>query len=82
MYGLSSVDVDAFPLGPLSDVAYATEEGTRLCSLSHALQEFNGNTWAKKKDEGISLNQPIAGVTVPDELSEFKATLTRMHQLE
>ena len=82
VYGLSSVDVDAFPLGPLSDVAYATEEGTRLCSLSHALQEFNGNTWAKKKDEGISLNQPIAGVTVPDELSEFKATLTRMHQLE
>ncbi len=82
VYGLSSVDVDAFPSSPLTDVGFATEEGRRLCGLSHALQEFNGATWAKKKEEGISLNQPIAGVAVPDELNEFKATLTRMHQLE
>jgi valyl-tRNA synthetase len=82
VYGTSSVDVDAFPSAPLSDVAYGTDEGARLCALSHALQEFNGQTWAKKKETGVSLNQPISGVPVPDELSEFAATLTRMHKLE
>ena len=37
--------------------------------------------WWAKKEQGISLNQPIEGVQVPDDLSEFAATLTRMHQL-
>ena len=82
VYNTSSVDVDAFPSAPLADVAHGTKEGTRLCGLSHALQEFNGQTWAKKKEAGISLNQPIADVPVPDDLNEFAATLTRMHQLE
>ena len=82
MYGRSSVDADAFPSAPLTDVAFDTDEGRRLCGLSNALQEFNGTTWAKKKEAGISLNQPIADVSVPDELDEFKARLTQMHQLE
>tara|TARA_B100000674_G_C37828608_1_gene909391 strand:- start:46 stop:1185 length:1140 start_codon:yes stop_codon:yes gene_type:complete len=82
VYGTSSVDVDAFPSAPLTEVAVGTDEGGRLCGLSHALQEFNGQTWAKKKEAGISLNQPIAGLSIPDELVEFTATLTRMHQLE
>ena len=74
--------MDAFPSAPLTDVAFGTDEGGRLCGLSHALQEFNGQTWAKKKEAGISLNQPIAGLSIPDDLTEFTATLTRMHQLE
>ncbi len=82
VYGTSSVDVDVFPSAPLSELAVGTDEGGRLCGLSHALQEFNGQTWAKKKDAGISLNQPIAGLSVPEELAEFSATLTRMHKLE
>ena len=82
VYGTSAVDVDAFPSAPLTDVAVGTDEGGRLCGLSNALQEFNGQTWAKKKEAGISLNQPISGLAIPDELVEFTATLTRMHQLE
>ena len=81
VYGASAVDVDAFPDSPLPEVAFGTDEGARLCGLSTSLQEFNGQTWAAKKEQGISLNQPIEGVQVPDELSEFAATLTRMHQL-
>ena len=81
VYGTSAVDVDAFPDSPLPEVAFGTDEGSRLCGLSTSLQEFNGQTWAAKKEQGISLNQPIEGVQVPDELSEFSATLTRMHQL-
>jgi valyl-tRNA synthetase len=81
VYGSSAVDVDAFPAPALGEVDHGTEEGARLCALSHDLQEFNGQTWAAKKEQGISLNQPIEGVAVPEELAEFAATLTRMHQL-
>ena len=82
VYEHSAVEVDEFPHPPLAEVGEGSEEGARLCGLSHALQEFNGNTWGAKKEAGISLNQPISGIAVPDELSEFSATLTRMHQLE
>ncbi len=82
VYEHSAVEVDEFPHPPLAEVGEGSEEGARLCGLSHALQEFNGNTWGAKKEAGISLNQPISGIAVPDELAEFSATLTRMHQLE
>ena len=82
VYGSSAVDVDAFPEPAVKDVAHGTEEGSRLCDLSHSLQEFNGQTWAAKKEAGVSLNQPISGISVPDDLAEFSPTLTRMHQLE
>ena len=81
VYGSSAVDVDVFPEPPLAAVGFGTEEGTRLCGLSTSLQDFNGKTWAVKKEQGISLNQPISGIQVPEELGEFAATLTRMHQL-
>ena len=82
VYGSSAVDVDAFPEPAMKDVAHGTDEGSRLCDLSHSLQEFNGQTWAAKKEAGVSLNQPISGISVPDDLAEFSSTLTRMHQLE
>ena len=82
VYGSSAVDVDAFPEPAMKDVAHGTDEGSRLCDLSHTLQEFNGQTWAAKKEAGVSLNQPISGIFVPDDLAEFSPTLTRMHQLE
>ena len=82
VYGNSAVDVDAFPSQALEEVGQGTSEGERFCGLSAAVQEFNGSTWAAKKDAGISLNQPIEGIQIPDELVDFTATLTRMHQLE
>jgi len=82
VYGTSAVDIDAFPAAPSAGLGPDTEEGLRLCSLSNALQEFNGNTWGAKKDAGISLNQPITGIEIPDILAEFTSTLQRMHQLE
>ena len=82
VYGTSAVDVDSFPSFPLAALAPDTKEGQRFCGLSNALQEFNGATWAAKKDAGISLNQPITGIEIPDTLAEFAGTLQRMHQLE
>ena len=81
VYGVSAVDVDAFPAQPWVEGCPETEEGRRLCALSAALQEFNSTTWAAKKDAGLSLNQPISGLNVPDSLVEFNDTLVRMHQL-
>ena len=81
VYGKSAVETDAFPQPPLPEVAKASTEGERLCSLSGALQEFNGHVWGLKKEAGISLNQPIEGVEIPSQLVEFSETLARMHQL-
>jgi valyl-tRNA synthetase len=82
VYGTSAVDVDMFPVDPYPAVAQGTEEGSRLCSLSLELQDFNGQTWAAKKNQELALNQPISGISIPKGLSEFESTLTRMHQLE
>ena len=82
VYGSSAVDVDDFPEHAYLAVAHGTEEGDRLCSLSHDLQEFNGQTWATKQKQGMGLKNPISGISVPKSLSEFESTLTQMHQLE
>ena len=81
VYGTSAVDIDAFPPHPLDEVGPSTEEGKRLCTLSPALQDFNGHVWGAKKEAGLSLNQPITGMDVPASLTEFSEVLTRMHQL-
>ena len=43
---------------------------------------INGDTWGYKKEQGISLNQPVSGVEIPESLEAFTAILTRMHSLE
>ncbi|MAJ01020.1 MAG: valine--tRNA ligase [Euryarchaeota archaeon] len=82
VYGASAVDVDRFPSEAYSAVASGTEEGKRLCNLSSKIQEFNGAVWGAKKESGTSLNQPIEGIEIPQELAEFSHTLTQMHKLE
>ncbi len=82
VYGASAVDVDRFPSEAYSAVASGTEEGKRLCNLSNKIQEFNGAVWGAKKESGTSLNQPIEGIEIPQELAEFSHTLTQMHKLE
>ena len=82
LYNRSAVDVDAFPQTADASVALGTEDGDHLRNLSTLLQTFNGDTWNTKKEQGISLNQPIAGLEIPEGLAEFTAILTRMHHLE
>lgn len=74
LYGESAVDVREFPeRTPIDD---------ELRALTNAIEEFNGATWRTKKESGLSLNAPISGIEIPDELSEFKSILTQMHKLE
>ena len=81
IYGISAVDVDEFPNNPFSD-NYDQSRGEFLKSKTFDLQTFNGEVWSTKKENGISLNQPIIGMVIPDNLREFTDILTSMHSLE
>ena len=81
IYGISAVDVDEFPNNPFSD-NYDQSRGEFLKSKTFDLQTFNGEVWSTKKENGISLNQPISGMVIPDNLREFTDILTSMHSLE
>ncbi len=74
LYEQSAVDVREFPS--------RTPDDQELRSLTSTIEEFNGSTWRQKKDSGLSLNAPISGINIPEQLSEFKMILTQMHKLE
>ena len=82
IYSTSAVDADAFPKSPHDKVGIDSEHGNHLRSLSADIQTFNGDTWSHKKEQGISLNQPVSGIKIPPQLEAFTAILTRMHHLE
>ena len=73
LYNHSSVDVREFP-----EVLPIVAENLNLTA---SLIEFNSNVWKVKKDSGISLNSEITGIQIPDELSELKISLIRMHSI-
>jgi len=81
IYGFSAVDIDGFPTNPFT-TKYDPERGEYLRSKTFDLQTFNGEVWSTKKANGVSLNQPIRGVVIPDNLSEFTEILASMHSLE
>ena len=74
LYDMSAVDVRTFPS--------RTPEDKSLRELTNSIEEFNGATWRTKKEAGLSLNTPISGIIIPEELSEFENILTQMHKLE
>jgi len=78
LYGESAVDIRAYPQSQIEN----NEEAARLRMLTGALCDFNSETWRAKKDQGLSLNAEIEGISVPTELSEFSPELTAMHKLQ
>tara|TARA_B100001741_G_scaffold57537_2_gene45054 strand:- start:3325 stop:5814 length:2490 start_codon:yes stop_codon:yes gene_type:complete len=81
IYGQSAVDVESFPSNPFGK-QYDENRNDYLRSKTNELQSFNGEVWSTKKENGISLNQPISGVAIPENLKEFTEILTSMHSLE
>ena len=81
IYGQSAVDVDSFPGNPFGK-QYDENRNDYLRSITNELQSFNGEVWSTKKENGISLNQPISDVTIPENLKEFTEILSSMHSLE
>ena len=74
LYQTSAVDVREFPS--------RTPNDDSLRELTSSIEDFNGITWKTKKDAGLSLNAPISGIEIPDNLKDFTAILTQMHKLE
>ena len=82
IYDKSSVEIDSFPQTAIPEVGLDTEYGDKLRSLTSVIQTFNSEVWSTKKENGISLNQPISGISIPSEIEEFSSVFTRMHKLE
>ena len=81
IYEQSAVEVDEFPSNPFGS-AFDQTRSDFLRGKTNELQSFNGDVWNKKKSNGISLNQPISGISIPENLAEFTSILTSMHSLE
>jgi len=58
------------------------EWGAARGDLTAKIVEFNSRVWKEKKDRGLSLKDPIAGIVVPDDLRDLADDLGRMHHLE
>jgi valyl-tRNA synthetase len=82
IYGSSAVDVDSFPDYIVTELGPNTDQGDELRSLSTDLQTFNSEVWTTKKENGISLNQPITGIEIPEKIQNFSKVFSRMHKLE
>ena len=78
LYDSSAVDVKSFPLVPRS---CGSDQFDAMRGRTDSLVSFNSMVWKQKKDSGISLKSPIAGIDVPDELELFGGTLRSMHNL-
>jgi len=75
LYEKSSVEIDAFPEAPISDIKMWTD-------ITESLIDFNSVVWKAKKDAGVSLAAPISGHNVPDSLKKVEQALISMHKLE
>jgi len=82
IYGSSAVEVDIFPKSIEEELDSGKNKGDLLRGLTNEIQAFNSEVWSTKKENGISLNQPISGVNIPEELKEFSKVFARMHKLE
>ena len=82
IYGSSAVEVDGFPKNIVDELASDSDKGDALRGLTVDLQAFNSEVWSTKKENGISLNQPITGVNIPEKLQGFNEVFSRMHKLE
>jgi valyl-tRNA synthetase len=59
----------------------ADEKKSELSEVSDELMEFNSSIWKKKKDQGLSLREELAGVEIPENLAPFRDDLIAMHNL-
>lgn len=55
--------------------------GKSNLSLVEQLTEFNSQIWKAKKDQGISLRNPIEGIKIPKELAPFEKDLKACHNI-
>lgn len=84
-----------YPIIPQITTTIAKEKGIDLLKESwpeqtkikdekdkiQKLMEFNSEVWKQKKEKGISLKNPIEGISIPKELEEFSKDLKACHKI-
>ncbi|KXH71022.1 MAG: hypothetical protein AM326_12100 [Candidatus Thorarchaeota archaeon SMTZ-45] len=58
-----------------------SEWHSELNRFTLELTSFNTRIWKDKKDQGLSLNESLEGVVIPDSLKPFETDLIRMHKI-
>jgi len=81
LYGVSAVDIRAFPELPISELG-DSELGEKLRQYSPIITEFNSDVWAAKNEAGLGRGKPISGIGIPSQLDDFSSHLITMHKLE
>lgn len=77
LYHRSAVDIRELPKPVIADAA----EAMRLLAFSKQLCDFNSHVWRAKQNAGLSLNEAIASINIPDDIAEFSPELIAMHKL-
>ena len=75
LYNRSAVEADTFPQLNLNS------ESEKWTELTESVMFFNSEIWKMKKDQGLSLNSEIVGLSIPSNLNGLQISLTRMHKL-
>ncbi|MDE1768420.1 MAG: valine--tRNA ligase [Candidatus Micrarchaeota archaeon] len=57
-------------------------KGKSDISKIEKIKEFDSTVWKTKKERGMSLNSPISGIGIPEDLADFSADLKSCHHLE
>ncbi len=58
------------------------EWGSELKRLTPELLEFNAHIWKDKKDQNLSLKEPLENVVIPESLKPFESDLVKMHNIK
>lgn len=77
LYRRSAVDIRELPRPVIPDTA----EAGSWRSLTKPLCEFNSHVWRAKQGAGLSLNEEIRGIQIPEGIAELSADLIAMHKL-
>ncbi len=72
LYSDKSIHMQRFP-----EASWSTE----MTSYTKTITDFNSLVWNKKKEQGVSLKDPIS-INVPKELEQFKRDLVSMHNIK
>jgi valyl-tRNA synthetase len=66
----------------LNDLEFPkAKHGKSKLEMIDKIMSFNSHVWKEKKDKNISLKEPITGIKIPKELSDFESDLKACHNL-
>jgi valyl-tRNA synthetase len=58
-----------------------SKKGKEDLTLIQKIMDFDSEVWKQKKEKQLALNKEISGISIPEELEEFKKELKVCHKL-